>query len=235
MNKALAEIVQNKVPVFSQDDFYSLTGSRQHLLTTSYSTDRQVKKAYLIFKRTFDIVFSVLLLILLLLPMAIISLFVYLDSPGPIIFRQERLGKNGRPFTMLKFRSMILDAEKDGPKWADEDDPRCTNIGKLLRKTRLDELPQLINILVGEMSFVGPRPERACFYEEFETYIHGFRERLAVKPGLTGLAQVSGGYDLRPAEKIVYDMYYIHERNTWMDMWCILKTVKLVFTHEGAR
>ena len=105
----------------------------------------------------------------------------------------------------------------------------------MLRKTRLDELPQLWNILIGDMSFVGPRPERAYFYREFEKYIHGFRYRLLVVPGLTGLAQVNGGYDLKPEEKILYDMRYIESRSIGVDLLCVFKTIRLVFTHEGAR
>ena len=130
---------------------------------------------------------------------------------------------------------MHVDAEKDGPKWAEKDDARVTKVGQFLRNTRLDELPQLWNILVGEMSFVGPRPERACFYKIFETYIQDFGKRMLVKPGLTGWAQVNGGYNLSPEEKIVYDLEYIEKQSLWMDFMCILKTAKLVFTHEGAR
>ncbi len=192
-------------------------------------------RGYLLVKRAFDILVSLILSVVLLIPMLLIALLIRLDSPGAALFRQERLGKNGKPFTIWKFRSMNLDAEENGPQWAEKDDTRCTRIGRLLRKTRLDELPQLWNILKGDMSFVGPRPERACFYEEFETYIHGFSNRLAVRPGLTGLAQVNGGYDLKPEIKILYDMEYIAHRSFRMDLSCMLKTVKLVFTHEGAR
>lgn len=195
----------------------------------------QTSRAYLFVKRSFDVVMSLAALLILAMPMALIALLIRLDSPGPAFFRQERLGKDGRPFIILKFRSMRLDAEKNGPQWADKDDPRCTRLGSILRKSRLDEIPQLWNILKGEMSFVGPRPERQCFYEEFETYIHGFSKRLLVKPGLTGYAQVNGGYELKPEEKIVYDIEYIHKQSVLMDLWCIFKTVKLVFTHEGAR
>lgn len=190
---------------------------------------------YFFVKRLFDIVASAILIVLLCIPMAIIAIMVRLDSQGPALFRQERLGKNGKPFTILKFRSMDTNAERNGPQWADKDDPRCTKLGKVLRKSRLDELPQLWNILKGEMSFVGPRPERACFYDEFETYIHGFRNRLIVKPGLTGWAQVNGGYELKPEEKIILDMEYIQKRSLSLDMLCMLKTVHLIFTHEGAR
>lgn len=191
--------------------------------------------AFLFTKRCVDIVGAVLGGIVLLVPMLIIALAIRIDSEGPAIFKQERLGKDGKPFVMLKFRSMYLDAEAEGPRWADNDDVRCTRLGRFLRRCRLDEFPQLWNILVGDMSFVGPRPERACFYDQFELYIHGFRNRLVVKPGLTGLAQVNGGYDLRPEEKIIYDMEYIQKQSLLLDIKCILKTAKLVFTHEGAR
>ena len=170
---------------------------------------------YLFLKRTFDVAVSAVLIVLLALPMLFIAILIRLDSPGPALFRQERLGKDGQPFTILKFRSMRLDAEENGPQWADKDDPRCTHLGRVLRKSRLDELPQLWNILKGDMSFVGPRPERKCFYDEFETYIHGFHNRLVVKPGLTGWAQVNGGYELEPKEKIVYEdrvRYGVHSK-----------------------
>lgn len=190
---------------------------------------------YVFLKRTADIVVSLLVAVLGILPMLIIALCIKLDSKGPIIFRQERLGKDGKSFTMYKFRSMFTDAEAEGPKWAEKEDDRCTKVGSFLRKTRLDELPQFWNILKGEMSLVGPRPERPFFYDEFETYIHGFRNRLAVRPGLTGWAQVSGGYDLKPEEKIVYDMEYIANMSVRMDLRCMVRTVRLIFTHEGAR
>lgn len=190
---------------------------------------------YAFVKRLADIAVAVLVAVLGILPMAVIALCIKLDSKGPVIFKQERLGKDGKSFTMYKFRSMYTDAEADGPRWADRDDDRCTKVGCFLRKTRLDELPQFWNILKGEMSLVGPRPERAYFYDEFETYIHGFRNRLVVRPGLTGWAQVSGGYDLLPEEKIVYDMEYIANMSIRMDLRCAVRTVRLVFTHEGAR
>ncbi len=192
-------------------------------------------KIFLFMKRAFDLIFSLTALIFLTVPMLIVGLLVKLDSKGPVIFKQERLGKEGKPFTIYKFRSMYTDAEKEGPQWATLDDNRCTKIGKKLRKTRIDELPQLFNILKGDMSFVGPRPERSCFYEEFETYIHGFSYRLVVKPGLTGYAQINGGYDLKPEEKILYDMKYIGSMSVSMDLKCIFKTISLIFTHNGAR
>lgn len=190
---------------------------------------------YLIGKRIFDVVMALCAALVLLVPMALVAVLIKLDSRGPVLYKQERLGKDGKPFMMYKFRSMYLNAERDGPQWADKIDCRCTRVGRVIRKTRVDELPQLWNILKGDMSFVGPRPERAYFYDQFETYIHGFRHRLLVRPGLTGLAQINGGYDLRPEEKIIYDMEYIARRSVRMDLYCILKTVRLVFTHEGAR
>ena len=190
---------------------------------------------YLVVKRLFDVVAAAVGGLVLLLPMAFLALIIRLESPGPALYRQERLGKDGKPFTLYKFRSMRQDAEADGPQWAKVRDSRCTRVGQFLRKTRLDELPQLWNIFKGEMSFVGPRPERACFYAKFETYIKGFSKRMAVTPGLTGLAQVNGGYDLEPEEKIVWDMEYIRTRSIGMDIRCILRTFTLVFTHKGAR
>lgn len=186
-------------------------------------------------KRIMDVILSFVSGLALALPMVIIAILIKLDSPGPAIFRQERLGKDGKPFTIYKFRTMYLDAEADGPQWAKRNDCRCTPLGRFLRHTRLDELPQLWNILKGDMSIVGPRPERAYFYSEFETYIHGFCYRLLVKPGLTGLAQVNGGYDLKPEEKIMFDMEYIQKQSIELDLKCILQTIHLVFTHEGAR
>ena len=134
--------------------------------------------------------------------MAIIAWIVVIDSPGGAIFKQERLGLNGKPFLIYKFRTMCLDAEKNGPRWADKEDKRCTRFGAFLRKTRLDELPQLWNILKGDMSFVGPRPERKYFYEQFEKYIVGFSNRLVVLPGLTGYARVNGAMSWSRKKKL---------------------------------
>lgn len=195
----------------------------------------QTSSIYLFCKRCFDIVCSSIALIILVVPMIVISILIKLDSKGPVIFKQERLGKDGKPFYIYKFRSMKLDAEKDGPQWANKNDDRCTKLGSFLRKVRLDELPQFFNIFIGNMSLVGPRPERAYFYEEFGQYIPEFKERLQVKPGLTGLAQVNGGYDLLPEEKIVFDLRYIKDQSFKLDLYCIFKTVTLLFTHEGAR
>ena len=193
------------------------------------------KRMYDFVKRVFDIVFSSFGLLVMLIPMLAIALWISADSRGPVLYKQERLGKNGKPFIMFKFRSMYTNAEQDGPQWADRIDHRCTRVGRILRKTRLDELPQLLNILKGDMSLVGPRPEREYFYDQFETYIKGFSQRMKVIPGLTGWAQVNGGYDLPPEEKILYDMEYIEKRSLLMDLKCMLMTVRIVFTGKGAR
>lgn len=199
--------------------------------------DIKPKKApvYNFIKRAFDIIVSVIGLILCLLPMAVVAIMIKCDSEGPVIYQQERLGKGGKSFMLYKFRSMHIDAEDEGAKWAAENDTRCTHIGKFLRKSRIDELPQFINIIKGDMSIVGPRPERPFFYGVFEETIHGFSHRLNVTPGLTGLAQVNGGYDLLPEEKIVFDMQYIQNRSLWLDIKCVLKTILIIFNHEGAR
>ena len=191
--------------------------------------------SYLFVKRLLDLLISVFGLILLAIPIIIISIIIKCDSPGPVIFKQERLGKDGKPFTIYKFRSMGLDAEINGPQWAEANDIRCTKIGTFLRKTRIDELPQLYNIIRGDMTLVGPRPERECFYIEFEKYIPGFQNRMVVTPGLTGHAQVNGGYKLLPEEKIIYDMEYIQNRSLRMDLQCIFKTLNVVLTRNGAQ
>lgn len=197
--------------------------------------DIPAKPAYEIGKRLFDFSFALFLFIILLIPMIIIAVFVRLDSPGRPIYKQTRLGINQRPFTIYKFRTMYITAEIDGPRWAKPNDSRNTKIGRVLRHSHLDELPQLVNIIAGQMSFVGPRPERPEFYDVFETYIDGFRQRTLVKPGLTGWAQVNGGYELLPEEKILFDLEYIKKRSILMDLKCVLKTFAVVFGHKGVR
>jgi len=196
----------------------------------------KTKFLYAFFKRAFDIVFALLFSVLLALPMLVIALWVKCSSEGTVLYHQERLGLNGKKIDVIKFRSMRMDAEQDAIRWSmGDDDPRITKVGRFLRKSRLDELPQLWCILKGDMSVVGPRPEREAYYERFEQYIHGFSERLKVKPGLTGLAQVRGGYYLMPQEKVLYDVEYIKTRSVWLDMKIVFKTVEVVFTHEGAK
>ena len=164
---------------------------------------------YKITKRIFDILFSLILLIVAS-PILIVSLIiVFLQDFKNPIFSQKRVGVRNEEFTIYKIRSMVHDAEKNGAKWAEKNDMRVTLFGKFIRKTRIDELPQLWNVIKGEMSLIGPRPELEVFYRKFEETIPNFRDRLAVKPGLAGWAQVNGGYDITPEEKLRYDLEYI--------------------------
>ena len=186
------------------------------------------KPVYEFVKRSFDIVLSAFLLLLLAVPMIIIGITVRITSPGPALYTQERLGKDGKQIKICKFRTMVSDSEVDTIRWSYDEDPRVTPLGRVLRKYHIDELPQLWDIFRGVLSFVGPRPEREVFYDAFETYIHGFRERLKVKPGLTGLAQVTGGYLMPPEEKIVCDMEYIRNRSVMLDFKLLVKTLIVV-------
>lgn len=194
------------------------------------------KLIYRFLKRCFDFFASLIASLVLLPIMIILAVAIKVDSKGPVFYKQERLGKDGKKFMLYKFRSMRVDAERNGATWASSNDERCTKVGKFIRLVRLDELPQIpFNILVGNLSFIGPRPERKCFYDEFAKYIEGFEQRLYVKPGLSGLAQVNGGYDLKPEEKIVFDIEYIEKRSIWMDIRIIFKTIAVIFKHDGAR
>ncbi|MBE7145196.1 sugar transferase [Bacillus paranthracis] len=192
-------------------------------------------RIYLGIKYILDIVFSLIGLIVLAPVILIFSIFIVLESPGSPFYLQERLGINGRKFKIIKLRSMRNDAEKNGAKWAEKNDPRVTKIGLFIRKTRIDELPQLLNVLKRDMSLVGPRPERPIFTEKFEQEIPGFKKRLEVRPGLTGWAQVNGGYEITPREKLNLDIYYINHASIVLDFKILIRTVKVVFTGEGAR
>lgn len=193
------------------------------------------KRLYFKIKRWTDIIISIVGLIIGTPFILIFGLLIFLESPGSIIFKQERVGKNGQIFTLYKLRSMILDAEKDGQKWAEKNDFRVLRIGRVIRNTRIDEIPQLINILRGDMTLIGPRPEIPKLTYEFDKKYPGFTNRLNVTPGLTGLAQVSGGYDMEPNEKLEKDMEYILNQSLLLDIKIILKTVIVIFSGDGAR
>ena len=190
---------------------------------------------YRFVKRAFDVVSCGCALIVLAIPMAIIAAKIKLESFGPVIYSQRRVGKDGKIFNVYKFRSMYTDAETRGARWAAGDDPRVTPFGKFMREKRIDEIPQFWNIVKGDMTLIGPRPERPAFCAEFEKRIHGWHYRTMVTPGLSGLAQVTGGYDLLPKEKVVLDLEYIEHRSIAMDAKIILKTLGVVSTGEGAR
>jgi exopolysaccharide biosynthesis polyprenyl glycosylphosphotransferase len=185
-------------------------------------------------KRAFDVAVAAILLLVLLPVMLLVALAVRLTSRGPVLFRQERVGKDGRVFTIVKFRTMRVDAEEaTGPVLAREDDPRVTWLGRGLRAWRLDELPQLWNVLRGDMSFVGPRPERPEFVGGFAREIQGYTGRLKVRPGLTGYAQVNGEYHTSAPTKLKYDLAYIYNRSLWLDLKILSETVKVILTRRG--
>ncbi|MGT2941086.1 sugar transferase [Streptococcus cristatus] len=192
-------------------------------------------RSYVFWKMFLDIFLSLVLLPFSILLILLFSFFIFLESPGNPFFLQERVGLNGKCFKIYKLRSMYLDAEAQGHKWAEKNDNRITKVGKFIRKTRIDELPQLFNVLKGDMSFIGPRPERPVFIREFLKECPDFNDRLAVKPGITGWAQINGGYELSPSEKLTYDKYYIEHQGFYLDCLILVKTVKIVFTGDGAR
>ncbi|MBD3258819.1 sugar transferase [candidate division GN15 bacterium] len=218
-------------------------------------------------KRTLDIIGATVGLVLAAPIMALVAAAIKLDSPGPVFYTQVRVGVNrrkrdrrycqragmaverrvrdrrrddllGRPFKMIKFRTMVQDAEsKTGPVWATQNDPRITRLGAFLRKTRLDEIPQFWSILKGDMSLVGPRPERPKFVAELSQQVDNYHRRLDMKPGLTGLAQIENGYDSSIASvtrKVKFDLDYIRGWSLWSDIRIMMKTVVVVFTGRGA-
>lgn len=190
---------------------------------------------YQVFKRMMDLFIASIGIVITLPLILLFAILIRIDSPGSPFYVQQRVGKNGKCFRLIKLRSMRMDAEKDGEKWAEVNDPRITKIGAFIRKTRIDELPQLFSVLKGDMSIIGPRPERPSFTEQFSKEIDGFSNRLLVKPGLTGLAQVNGGYDITPREKLTYDLQYINNVTFSLEMKILVKTIKVVITGEGAR
>ena len=190
---------------------------------------------YRFVKRAFDVCSCSVALVLLAIPMAVIALMIRRESPGPAIYAQRRVGLNGKVFNLYKFRSMYQDAEVRGAQWAKDEDPRVTPLGRFLRNKRLDEIPQFWNVVKGDMSLIGPRPERPAFHEVFCERINGWEQRVMVKPGITGLAQVEGGYDLLPKEKARIDIAYIENRCVKLDFGIIWRTIRTMISGEGAR
>jgi len=243
----LQELLRTRMlglPVMAGEDFFETIGGR-------ILADR-IKTSWLVFspgfttsalrrftKRGFDIGLSFLGL-LLSSPLALLTaLAVRIDSKGPIIYRQQRVGQYDRSFTMFKFRSMQVDAEAEsGPVWAKKDDDRVTRVGRIIRKIRLDEIPQMWNVLIGDMSFVGPRPERPHFVKGLEQHLPYYSERHNVKPGITGWAQVCYPYGSSRAaalEKLNYDLYYIKHSNLSMDLLILIQTFRLLLFGGGGR
>jgi sugar transferase (PEP-CTERM system associated) len=232
------------LPVFDEASFFEQHLGRidldsirpDWLLFAEGFTNGRVSNAV---KRAIDIVVSLALLLLTLPLMLLVAVLIRIDSPGPVLYRQLRTGLHGRPFTLLKFRSMTDDAEQGGnPLWASKQDPRITRVGSFIRPMRIDELPQLINVLRGEMSMIGPRPERPHFVEQLARVIPLYAERSYVKPGITGWAQVNYPYgasveDAR--QKLSYDLYYVKNRSLLLDLLILLATVRVILFREGAR
>jgi exopolysaccharide biosynthesis polyprenyl glycosylphosphotransferase len=188
-------------------------------------------------KRFLDILFSILFLTLMLPVFLLTAVVIKIDSTGPVFFKQQRVGRNGKLFTIHKFRTMIKDAEKHtGPVWAEKSDPRITRMGRFMRKVRLDEFPQFINVLIGDMSLVGPRPERPFFVEKLKEEYPYYTRRLKVQPGITGWAQVKGEYDTsieNVKEKLQYDLYYIENMSLRMDIRIMLYTIFVMLRFKG--
>jgi len=204
-----------------------------------FSRGFEKSKVRRFFKRAIDLLL-VLLFGLLLGPFLIfMTILIKLESAGPVFFIQDRVGERGRNYMVFKFRSMVQDAEKlSGPVWAQENDPRVTRVGRIMRRLRIDELPQIWNVLKGEMSFVGPRPERDIFVQQLEKVVPYYRERFTVKPGITGWAQVNYGYGASVAdaiEKLNYDLFYIKNMSFMMDLLVLMRTVKIVLFGHGVR
>ncbi len=181
--------------------------------------------------RTLDIVGSLAIVILTFPAMLVVTLLIWISSPGSIIYKQRRVGKDGKIFTLYKFRTMVNHADKIwGLIPASQDDERITSVGRILRRTRLDELPQLFNVLTGNMSLVGPRPEN-IYRINLHPALRG--ARLVVKPGLTGLAQIRGYYDLKPEHKIRYDYLYIQKRSLLLNIYLLIQTIPVIFLKRG--
>lgn len=187
-----------------------------------------------VIKRTFDIIFSVLLIVVLSPLMLLTALIIKLSDGGPVLYKQIRCTKNSKEFKMLKFRSMIVNAEREGVALlAQEKDPRITPVGAVIRKLRIDELPQLFNVLIGDMSFVGPRPERPEFIKKYVEEIPEFEYRTKMRAGITGYAQLYGKYNTKPYDKLKFDLYYMEQYSLRLDMQLMILTLKIIFTKES--
>lgn len=242
--KELLTCKTSGIDILEGNSFYELLTGK--LLVT------QINPSWLIFsdgfrrsimgmaiKRLGDIIFSSVLIILLFLPLLVVALLIKIDSRGPVLFSQDRVGQNRKIYMMFKFRSMVEDAEEiSGPVWALDNDARITRVGRILRKFRIDEIPQLWNVIKGDMSFVGPRPERKHFTDELEEKIPYYGERFVVRPGITGWAQVSYDYGASvedAIEKLNYDLFYIKNMSIMFDIMIVLRTIKTVLFGRGSR
>ena len=207
-------------------------------LVNDVSGQRRDTVWYEVSRRALDVIGSLLLLAFALPLLLLVAFLIKVDSTGPVLYRQSRVGLHGRIFTMLKFRSMRVDAEVAGPCWATDRDPRMTRIGAFIRATRLDEVPQLLNVLRGEMSLVGPRPERPHFVQQLAAIIPRYNERTHVLPGITGWAQINYPYGASVEDaraKLAFDLVYINNRALLLDLRILLRTIPVVLFRIGAR
>lgn len=203
-----------------------------------FSTGFRRRFVTMALKRTFDVMIASCGLLLLAPFMACIAILIKLDSPGPVIYRQMRVGLRGHPYLIWKFRSMVSDAEKGGPRWAEVGDPRISRVGRWIRKTRVDELPQLVNVLYGEMTLVGPRPERPVFVQQLREVIPYYDLRHSVRPGISGWAQTQFRYGSSAEDshvKLQYDVYYVKNMSLLLDLRILVETIRVVLCGEGAR
>ena len=230
--------------VFSQAEFRERQLSRVDLASLSedwLASARSLRERPFeaAIRRAFDIAVSLALLLLTLPLLLLTALAIKLDSRGPVFYRQERVGLGGRVFTLFKFRSMVVDAEAGGtPQWASRQDPRVTRVGRFIRLTRIDEIPQVLNVLRGDMAVVGPRPERPAFVAQLSRLIPHYGDRACVKPGITGWAQVNYPYGASVEDarmKLAYDLYYVRRRSLFLDLLILIATVRVVLFQEGAR
>ena len=207
-------------------------------LVNDVSGQRRDTVWYEVSRRALDVIGSLLLLAFAVPLLLLVAFLIRVDSTGPVLYRQSRVGLHGRIFTMLKFRSMRVDAEVAGPCWATDRDPRMTRIGAFIRATRIDEVPQLLNVLRGEMSLVGPRPERPHFVQQLAAIIPRYNERTHVLPGITGWAQINYPYGASVEDaraKLAFDLFYINNRALLLDLRILLRTIPVVLLRIGAR
>ena len=221
------ESIMHRVPIqYIGRDFYKYF---------PFSRSNQ-NRLYLMFSRILDIITSIIGLLFLLIVLPLVILGNLIANRGPLLYRQDRIGKNGEIFQIVKLRTMITDAEKNGAQWAEKKDVRVTNFGRILRNTRLDEIPQFWNVLKGEMALIGPRPERPYFVSELSDAIPFYETRHIIKPGLTGWAQVKMRYGFTfddSVKKLQYDLFYIKRRSFFLDLNIIIKTVSTVLYYRG--
>jgi exopolysaccharide biosynthesis polyprenyl glycosylphosphotransferase len=204
----------------------------------AFSEDLTVPRLRRLVKRCFDLAMSALLIVAAAPLGLLVAIAIKVDSPGPVFYRQERVGRGGRRYVLWKFRSMAEDAEKDGPAWAKVEDERVTRVGRFIRKARIDEIPQVINVLVGDMSFVGPRPERPVFVERINSVVPFYSLRETVQPGITGWAQIRYQYGASIEDarnKLEFDLYYVKHSSLFLDVAIMFHTIRHVLRGRGAR